>query len=42
MLGHSSLRTTQRYAQVDIDHLISVYDRAHPRARSGSRGLKTS
>jgi integrase/recombinase XerC len=38
MLGHSSLRTTQRYTQVDIDHLISVYDRAHPRARSGSRG----
>jgi integrase/recombinase XerC len=37
MLGHSSLRTTQRYAQVDIDHLMSVYDRAHPRARSGPR-----
>ncbi len=35
MLGHSSLRTTQRYAQVDIDHLMTVYDRAHPRARSG-------
>ena len=32
MLGHASLRTTQRYTQVDIDHLISVYDRAHPRA----------
>jgi integrase/recombinase XerC len=32
MLGHASLRTTQRYAQVDIDHLMSVYDRAHPRA----------
>jgi integrase/recombinase XerC len=35
MLGHSSLRTTQRYAHVDIDHLMRVYDRAHPRARTG-------
>jgi integrase/recombinase XerC len=32
MLGHASLRTTQRYAQVDIDHLMTVYDKAHPRA----------
>src|SRR5207249_1532864 len=32
MLGHASLRTTQRYAQVDIDPLMAVYDRAHPRA----------
>jgi integrase/recombinase XerC len=38
MLGHASLRTTQRYAQVDIDHLMAVYDRAHPRALAkGSR-----
>jgi integrase/recombinase XerC len=35
MLGHASLRTTQRYAQVDIDHLMSVYDKAHPRATLG-------
>lgn len=34
MLGHSSLRTTQRYAHVNIDHLMAVYDKAHPRARS--------
>jgi integrase/recombinase XerC len=32
MLGHASLRTTQRYAHVDIDHLMAVYDKAHPRA----------
>jgi integrase/recombinase XerC len=32
MLGHASLRTTQRYAQVDVDHLMSVYDKSHPRA----------
>ena len=30
MLGHASLRTTQRYAHVDIDHLMAVYDKAHP------------
>lgn len=34
MLGHSSLRTTQRYTHVDIDHLMAVYDRAHPRSRA--------
>jgi integrase/recombinase XerC len=36
MLGHASLRTTQRYAHVDIDHLMAVYDKAHPRARGAS------
>ena len=33
MLGHASLRTTERYAHVNIDHLMSVYDKAHPRAQ---------
>jgi integrase/recombinase XerC len=37
MLGHASLRTTQRYAQVDIDHLMAVYDQAHPRAVAPGR-----
>jgi len=34
LLGHASLRTTQRYAHVNIDHLMSVYDKSHPKARA--------
>ncbi|HYD98441.1 MAG TPA: tyrosine recombinase XerC [Alphaproteobacteria bacterium] len=32
LLGHSSLSTTQRYADVDVERMLAVYDRAHPRA----------
>lgn len=33
ILGHSSLATTQRYTAVDLDRLINLYNRSHPRAK---------
>ena len=32
MLGHSSLKTTQKYAHTTTGRLIAIYRRAHPRA----------
>lgn len=37
MLGHSSLSTTQRYARVNVAHLLKAYETAHPLAKGDGR-----
>jgi integrase/recombinase XerC len=32
-LGHASISTTQQYTQVNLTHLMKVYDAAHPHSR---------
>ena len=32
LLGHASLRTTQRYTDFDNKQLMEIYKKAHPRA----------
>jgi integrase/recombinase XerC len=37
LLGHSNIGTTQIYTHLDFQHLAAVYDKAHPRAKMGTK-----
>lgn len=38
LLGHVSLSTTQKYTHLNIDRLMQVYDKSHPRSRKTKGG----
>ena len=35
LLGHESLSTTQKYTAVNINRMMEIYDKAHPRSKKG-------
>ncbi|OUR83531.1 tyrosine recombinase XerC [Cycloclasticus sp. 46_120_T64] len=37
LLGHRNISTTQVYTHLDFQHLASVYDQAHPRAKKKNK-----
>jgi integrase/recombinase XerC len=37
LLGHADISTTQIYTHLDFQHLVSVYERAHPRSKKQKR-----
>lgn len=37
LLGHANISTTQIYTHLDFQHLASVYDKAHPRAKKKAK-----
>jgi integrase/recombinase XerC len=40
LLGHRSLTTTQIYTHVSTRGIRQAYEKAHPRAKNGGRGIR--